>query len=283
MSSWIKIPNKKRILKSNTTVNVFKPLRLIIGIPTYPRDNISTYGLLQNTINSLFDRNYNIMNVDIKFILVGDDYYNIEELRNIFNGFNVDIYNININSALRNENIPKEVKWMHAVTRSFIFLLEKSLELDYDYLLISADDELYMNSALKNNIEYIRNYNYPDFIFSLGLHPSNKILPINVNYYDLLSNYPEPGNCTESGTLYNIKNTKFIKDMIIFRKERWEHVRKFIESGDINYIEYRINPEDAELWEHLNIKFKNKEYSSLLIPKLLIHHITERTIFNYIK
>jgi len=287
MTSWIRTPLRKQMIKINNNNSIInkdgiEPIKIIIGICTYPRDGKTTYGLLKNTYSSLMNNYDNISNLEIKFILVGDDYSNINELENIFDKQNVSIFNVNIDNALRNKNVPKEVKWMHAVTRSIIFLFEKALEFNYDYILLSADDEIYINSALKTNIDYIRKYNYPDFVFSRGRHPNNNIYPININYSNLLLNYPEAENCIESGTLYKLNNKNFINDIILFRKSQWNNISSFIKNGDMDYKKYNIKPEDAELWEYLNFFFKNNKYSSLLIPIILIDHITEQTIYNYL-
>jgi len=292
MSSWSNRYVNPSILKhklhtpslknENNTVSY---LKILIGICTYPRDGIITYKLLKDTVNTLLTSYKDIPNIELKIILIGDDYTNIEELRGIFSemSIQIEIYNININDALRNKNTNKEIKWMHAVTRSLIFLFEKALESNYDYLLISADDEKYINSMFKTNIEYIRKHNNPDFIYSLGKHPNGVVYPIYFNKSNLLLNYPEPENCTESGTFYKLHNREFIKDIINFRKERWEKVRTYIEYNEINYKEYGIKPEDAELWEYLLNKFKNKKYSSLLVPHILIDHFTEGSIYNYLQ
>jgi len=284
MSSWSNKAIKPRILKNDIVTNTVSNLKVLIGITTYPRNGIITYKLLKDTVNTLFDSYKEIQNVFLHIIIVGDDYKNIEELRYIFNEIpvKIDIYNININNALRNKNTFKEVKWMHAVTRSLIFLFEKALESDYDYLLISADDEKYTNSMLKTNINYIRKYNNPDFIYSMGKHMNNNIYPLYFNKSNLLLNYPEPENCIESGTFYKLQNKVFIKDVIDFRKKRWEKVNIFIEYSGTNYKDNGIKPEDAELWEYLLPKFKSKEYSSLLVPHILIDHFTEQSIYDYL-
>jgi hypothetical protein len=292
MTSWNRNQNKQikkifreEIIKNENFENE-NPIKILVGIPTYPRDGIVTYGLLKNTVNSLIASYKDIKNISIKFILIGDDYNNIEELKPIFTELmlDVDIYNINKDDALRNKKITKEVIWMHAVTRSVIFLFRKVLDVysDYDYLLLSADDELYINSMLKTVVQYVKKYNYPDFVFSKGIHPSGIVYPTLVNNTNLLLNYPEPENCTESGTMYKIHNSKFINDIINFRKSRWNIIEQFIESNEVDHKRFGIRPEDAELWQYLNVKFKNKEYSSLLIPLILIDHLTEQTVFKYL-
>jgi hypothetical protein len=247
-------------------------MRLLISFTTYPRDGKTTYGLLENTFKSLIE-NYD-KNIIIKIIVVGDDYTNIDELKPIFNNYDVDFFNININDALRNKKVNKEIKWMQAVQRSKIFIFEKALKdyKKYDYILMSSDDDIYINNKLNTSINYIKNNNNPDFVFNLGINHLNKIIPENNNIH-----YPEPYKCISSGCFYKLSNKKFINKIIIFRKNRWDYV--------INHYNLKdnIKPEDAELWIFLRNYFKLNIFKSILIPIVMINHSNEKSLFNYIK
>lgn len=260
-------------------------MKLLISFATYPRKGTVTFELLKKTFSSLII-NDTLINIDFEFIVVGDDYPNIEELSPIFNGYKVTFYNINENTALRKEKINKEIIWSQAVQRSKIFILEKALQTDYDYILMSSDDDTYLNNKISTSISYIQSHNFPDFIFNLGIYTSNDlkqtIFPMNN------SPYPEPKNCISSGCIYKLKNKAFIYDIINFRKQRWLDVELYInacKNNKKNYtdaLERRIKPEDYQLWSYLGRFFKNNIYTSLLIPEILIHHGVERTIFNFL-
>jgi hypothetical protein len=243
-------------------------MKLIISFATYPR-NGNTYKILERTFKSLI---VNIKDIEILILVVGDDYNNIDELKPIFNHYNVEFYNININDALRNYNTTPKMKWMQAVQRSKIFILEKALTYDYDYIIMSSDDDLYINNKLKETIKYI-NLHKPDFLFSLGYHVNKRIIPV-----DLKINYPVRYKCISSGCVYNLKNIEFINTMIEFRKKKWQEVLEIIN----NVKKYPIGSEDGQLWEYLMPYFKSNKFKSVLIPKILVNHDTEGTLINYL-
>jgi hypothetical protein len=264
-------------------------MKLILGFLTYPRDNTHiTFELLQNTFHSLVKKQ-NVQSIDIKIIVVGDDYPKIEELRPIFDGFDVSLYSINTKDALRNTDLHPEFIWCYAPVRSVIYLHEKTLELSdsYDYLLLSADDEKYFDGKLQSTLEYAKKYNNPDLIYTLARYGETIILPRSFNSSKLLENYPRPGDVIASGIYYNLKNKDFILDIIEFRKKQWEYLQSCIREKKANYPEMyvisKLYPEDAQLWDYLTDKFIKKTYTSLLIPTILIHHFSERTVFKYIK
>lgn len=249
-------------------------INLLISFTTYPRDGIITYGLMEKTFKSLME-DQDLSQFNINIIVVGDDYMNLDELKPIFNGYECEFVNININDALRNnESVPRNVKWYQAVQRSKIFILERALISDYDYLLMSADDELYMNKKIETSFTYIKKYDYPDFIFSLGKHIDGNIIPGNT----MIDSYPIPSNCISSGCIYKIKNKEFINLILNFRKYRWSDLEKCSNNG-----RYRsIQPEDAEQWKYLENYFSTKKFRSILIPIVLIDHYSEKSLFNYI-
>ena len=260
-------------------------MKLLISFSTYPRSGTITYYSLQKTFSSLIQDD-TIANIDIECIVVGDDYPNIEELSPIFNGYNVSFFNINQNNALRKEKIAKEIIWSQAVQRSKIFILEHALKTDYDYILLSSDDDTYLNHKISTSISYIEKHNYPDFIFNLGVYTDNNskeiIFPTNN------SPYPEPQNCISSGCIYKLTNKKFINTIIQFRKLCWLEVELYINACKnnnkpyMNIMEKRIKPEDYQLWLYLGPYFKDAIYTSLLIPNIMVHHGIERSVFNYL-
>jgi hypothetical protein len=251
-------------------------INLLISFTTYPRDGIITYGLMEKTFKSLME-DQDLSQFNIKILVVGDDYTNLDELKPIFDGYDCEFVNININDALRNKkSVPKNVKWYQAVQRSKIFILERALISDYDYLLMSADDELYVNKKIETSFIYIKKYDYPDFIFSLGKYIDGSIIPSNIT----IDSYPIPSNCISSGSIYKIKNKEFINLILNFRKYRWSILEIYINS---NYDKYRtILPEDAEQWKYLENYFSTKKFRSILIPIVLIDHYSEKSLFNYI-
>jgi hypothetical protein len=262
-------------------------MKLLISFATYPRRGKITFDLLQRTFSSLITNDISIdVEFEFEFIIVGDDYPNIEELSPIFNGYKATFYNINQNNALRKEKIAKEIIWSQAVQRSKIFILEKALETDFNYILMSSDDDEYLNNKISTSLKSIEANNYPDFIFNLGIYTQDCgkeiILPRNN------SPYPEPQNCISSGCIYKLTNKQFICDIINFRKQCWFDIELYINAyknnntSYINIFRQRIKPEDYQLWAYLGSFFKNNIYTSLLIPKVLIHHGPERTLFNYI-
>lgn len=279
-------------------------IKLLISFATYPRKGNDTYQLFKRTFKSLID-DQDLSNIDIKFIVVGDDYTNIDELKPIFNDYgykdqlDYTFYNININDALRNvKGLPFEVKWKQAVQRSKIFILEKTLELypDYDYILMSADDEIYINKKIENSLIYMQK-NKPDFIFNFGMSYNGKILPDD-KYARF--GYPLPSQCISSGCIYHLKNKQFINTILRFRKYRWSILSNIIksESSIKKYIDeqttvnnlymirknpsYTIQPEDNEFYEFMKPYFMKKIFTSVLIPKILIHHETQYTLQKYI-
>lgn len=246
-------------------------VKLLISFTTYPRKG-QTYGLLENTFKSLI-LNQDITNHTIKIIVVGDDYPNINELTPIFNGYDTEFYNINENDALRNYTIDKLSKWKQAVQRSKIFILEKALTYDFDYILMSSDDDIYINNKLTECLNVINTVNHPDFIFSLGYYKNHRVMPNNKNI-----TYPMPGNCISSGCLYNLKNIEFINEIIKFRKQKWQEFINIVN----NKQNVNVEPEDLQLWNYLMPFFKSNKFKSYLIQKILVNHITEQTLFNYL-
>ena len=149
-------------------------MKILVAFFTYPRKNPKGVTnsnkilplLLENTLKSLID-NQDLSIHEIKYILIGDDYPNIEnDMRHIFNNLNLNcqFFNININDALRNNVKDKSLVWKQAVQRSQIFAYRYALEKcsDFDYLLISSDDDLYLNSKLLTSIQFIEEHRHPD-------------------------------------------------------------------------------------------------------------------------
>jgi hypothetical protein len=271
-------------------------MKLLIAFTTYPRKNIEeeeaakkdkdyngesiTYRLLKRTFTTLM-ADQDLSDVTIEIIVIGDDYPNIDELAPIFNGYSFKLHNINQNDALRNKTVSNNhVKWLQSVQRSKIFLFETALSCykDFDYVMTSADDEIYCNKKIRTSVDHIIKYNKPDLVFSLGIFLNKYTLPHRYNIADLTLNYPTPGNCITTGCFYKISNTSFITDLITQRKNKWQNVANYLVGKPYG----PINPEDYEMWNYLLPKFEENVYSSLLIPAITVSHETEKTIYKYI-
>jgi len=260
-------------------------MKLLISFATYPRRGRITYESLQKTFDSLIKQD-TLDTITFEFIVVGDDYPNIKELCPIFDGYPVQFYNINQHTALRDEPISKHVRWAQAVQRSKIFILEKALTMDYDYILMSSDDDTYLHRKITTSISYIMKHNQPDFVFCAGTH----CVDTNSTPIVLPSTpcpYPEPENCIASGCMYKLRNQAFIQDIIRYRKQRWIDVEMYIHACKNNHLDYmrslekRIKPEDFQLWFYLLPLFQRNIYSCVFIPTIHVHHGPERTLFQF--
>jgi hypothetical protein len=245
-------------------------MKFIIGFSTYPRANGSTFSLLSRTVQSII-ANQDLRDHTLKFIVVGDDYPNMEqELSPIFTGFDVEMYNISENDALRNKkNVPNEVKWYYCSMRNLTLNWEKALEYsdEYDYFILSDDDEEYLNYFILNQAAYIEKYNYPDLTFSAGITACGQIYPPQP------LPFPCPHLVFKSGMAYNIKNGDFIRDLIEFSKQVWIKLESCITRN--SFENEGLFCGDAQLWEYLIPKFQNNIYRALFIPEILINHYTQ--------
>lgn len=252
-------------------------MKFIIGFSTYPRPDGSTYSLLNKTVQSML-KDQDLQDHTLKFIVVGDDYPSMkQELSPIFDGMDVEMYNISENDALRNKpNVPNEIKWYYCSSRNLTLNWEKALDYsnDYDYFIISDDDEEYLNYFILNQVAYIEQYNYPDLTFSAGITACGQIYPPHA------LPYPCPHLVFKSGMAYNIKNKEFIRDLIQFSKNTWSKVESCIQRN--SFKDEGLFNEDVQLWEYLMPKFQNSTYRALFIPVVLINHYTQGSLLNYL-
>lgn len=248
-------------------------MKLFFGFATYPRKKKSTPELFNNTCLSLFKKIPNDVEIHVK--IIGDDYPNIqEELEPIISKYvkNYEIIDINKGNALRNIAKNKTLIWEQACTRSILFGFKYVLNKDYDYFTFFSDDDSYSEDYISSMVEIMKLKNV-DLIYSLGRFKKNKILPRKYNKEDMSKNYPQPNDTIATGIAFNCKNNFFIEDNIRNLENMWEKTLSCINSN------CRLYPNDALMWKHLAPKFEKKIYSSYLIPKVLVYHDTELTIF----
>lgn len=255
-------------------------MKLLLVFLTYPRDGKTTYGLMKKTVESLGLQKLP-SDLELQILVVGDDYPHMEELRPLFEGFRCEFVDKAVGCALRHSGAPREIIWAQAACRGLIWAYEQGLERfgDYDYIMISDDDEEYINDKIGTTVKYAKEYNYPDFIYSRGIYCGSTHLPHTYDSSNLLANPPRNSNAIASGCWYSLRNRVFIEDIIRFRKERWALVEQGLRTGNYG----GVYAGDAEMWDHLGPLFKQGTFSCLLVPHLLIHHYSERSVYNYVK
>lgn len=248
--------------------------KVLFSIYSYPRKNNKTPLVFERMCKTLFQNIPKDMNIEI--LVIGDDYSNMEKdfdpiLRPL--KIKYTLTNINKNNALRNMNAHKRLKWQHACTRSIIYGFKKSLECDFDYTIGFSDDDYYHKNYLTYVNSFIKTYSNVDLIYSMGLYLGKKIMPREIHKI-LTKNSPTSGNVIATGIVFKSKNEVFIKDIINLLETRWNNVLRNLDKSD--------RPNDAIMWEYLKHKFDTNEYKSVIIPKCLVFHDTEFTIFNNI-
>jgi len=248
--------------------------KILFSIFSYPRKNNQTPIVFTRMCNTLFKNIPKNMNIEI--LVIGDDYPNIEnDFKPILEkiGIKYTIVNINQDNALRNMNAHKRLKWQHACTRSLIYGFKKSLEHKFDYVITFSDDDYYHTDYLNYVNNFIKKYNNVDLIYSFGLYLKKIVMPSKIHKI-LTKNSPTGGNVIATGIVFKSKNHFFIKDIIQLLESRWNKVLKKLDKSD--------HPNDAIMWEYLKPKFNTNIYKSVIIPKCLVFHDTEYTIFNNI-
>ena len=248
--------------------------KILLSICTYPRKNNKTPEVFSKMCKTLFQ---NIPeNFKLEILIIGDDYPNINiDFKSILEILKIKytLVNINENNALRNMDANKMLKWHHACTRSLIYAFNFSIESNFDYIITFSDDDYYCNTYFLNINKAIINYNEPDLIYSLGMYCNNIILPRRYNK-NLKLNSPTACNTISSGIAFKCKNKLFIQDIIQLLQRRWEIIVSNLNKED--------EPNDALMWNYLKPKFNKNIYSSFLIPKVLVYHDTEYSIFDNI-
>ena len=248
--------------------------KILLLVCTYPRKNNQTPIVFERMSKSLFQNIPKNMNIEI--LVIGDDYPNMEkDFGPILKPLKIKytLTNINKNNALRNMNAHKRLKWQHACTRSIIYGFRKSLEWNFDYTIGFSDDDYYHENYLTYVNSFIKTYNNVDLIYSMGLYLKKRVLPSKI-YKILTRNSPTTCEVIHSGIAFNSKNEVFIKDIINLLETRWNNVLRNLDKSD--------HPNDAIMWEYLKPKFDTNEYKSVLIPKCLVFHDTEFTIYDNI-
>lgn len=246
--------------------------KILLLVCTYPRKNNQTPIVFERMCKTLFQNIPKDMNIEI--LVIGDDYINMEkDFDPILKPLKIKytLTNINKNNALRNMNAHKRLKWQHACTRSIIYGFKKSLEGNFDYVITFSDDDYYHKNYLNYVNSFIKKYNNIDLIYSLGLYLKKTVMPSKIHKI-LTRNSPTSGNVIGTGIVFKSKNEVFIKDIINLLETRWIKVLRNLDKSD--------HPNDAIMWEYLKPKFNSNEYTSIIIPKGLVFHDTEYTIFN---
>jgi hypothetical protein len=248
--------------------------KILLSISTYPRKNNKTPIVFSRMCKTLFQ---NIpQNLKLEILVIGDDYPNIEkDFKPILDTIKIKytLVNINQNNALRNMNADKTLKWQHACTRSLIYGFKVSIEKEYDYIITFSDDDYYSPFYFFWINKAIRVSNNADLIYGFGYYCNSIIMP---RYYNkiLTKNSPTSIDTIASGIIFKSSNKMFIEDIIQLLEKRWIKV--------LSNLQYEDCPNDALMWNYLKSKFNNNIYRSILIPKIIVYHDTEHSIFNNI-
>lgn len=248
-------------------------IKILLSICTYPRKNNKTPEVFTRMCKTLFQNIPN--NLHLEILVIGDDYPNIEkDFKPILDTIKIKytLVNINQNNALRNMDANKILKWHHACTRSLIYGFNASQEKDYDYIITFSDDDYYSSYYFFLINKAIKASNNADLIYGLGYYCNSIIMPRRYNRI-LTKNSPTACDTIASGIVFKSQNNVFIKDIITLLKKMWNKV--------IKNIHMPYQPNDELMWNYLKPKFNNI-YKSYLIPKIIVYHDTENTIFDNI-
>ena len=252
---------------------------ILLQICTYPRKNKITPKKFKTMCKNLFLKIPS--NVQFEILVIGDDYPKLKkDFKPILKSLKIEykLININQNDALRNMESNKMLKWHHACTRSLIYGFKYSLDGNYDYIITLSDDDDYDINYLNEIVNTIITHPNTDLIYGLGRYYNkgkNKFVIMPRKYDSILTkNSPSRCDTIASGIVFKSSNKEFIEDIIQMLEERWQIV--------INNLHQADQPNDALMWDHLKPKFNNKIYNSILIPKVIVFHDTEQSLFENI-
>ena len=250
------------------------PHRVLLTVCTYPRKNNKTPEVFARMCESLFQKVPETL--DLEMLLIGDDYPNIEDdLAPILEpiGIKYTFANINENNALRNMDANKTLKWQHACTRSLIHGFKTALEGNFSHVITFSDDDYYDHDYLSVMSEAISSIPSVDLVFGFGSWKDEWIMP---RFYsnEWSANSPNECDTIATGIMFRSRNVMFIEDIIHKLESAWDAVMANL--GEEH------KPNDAIMWDHLKPKFSSGKYASFLIPRVIVHHDTEQTIYDNI-
>jgi cephalosporin hydroxylase len=246
--------------KEDDKLTVNEPIKFIIVMATYYRQNNKTNEYLKRSLNSIINQNY--QNWDL--IIVGDKYEKEDELLQLISEYqnkteNKIIY-IN-NQNVERDNVKNKMKLWHCAGATSINIgLKYARDNGYKYYSHLDDDDWWENNhleAIKNIYEVYKNCVFVNTksTYLKSFLPKNDIEIFENNML------PTPCGMIHSSFSFRIDIINYYYDTDL--------------NNGINH------PADALMLNKIR-KFilENKQYSSVYIPKLTCHHDEEMLSIN---
>lgn len=248
-----------------------KKLKIAVITQSYHRKDGSSFNFLRNMFNMLEKQSYN----DFKVFITGDNYQPVDQLIQVCNEYNGEIYFHNNNHSCRELNLGKlENYWcyggIHAAYNSYL----KAKEEGYDIALMLDDDDYWYKSYIQNVVDnFIK---FPETAFMItkseycGRHlPNTNIENVHYNNY-----IPAPCDSVRSASAHNIN---LIGDVVL---NLWKTLIDEVAKMNLENKKWNLDPADAKLLGLIGEKVRSGEIKSLYIPTPLVGKPSDCNISN---
>lgn len=248
-----------------------KNLKVAVITQSYYRKDGTSFHILKNMFDMLRKQIYK----DFKVFITGDNYEPANQLIQLCNEYNGEIYFHNNNHSCRELNLGKlENYWcyggIHAAYNSYL----KAKEEGYDIALMLDDDDYWYETYIQNVVDNFIKFPETGFMITkseyCGTHlPNSNIENVNYNNY-----IPRGSDSVRSSSVHNIN---LIGDCVL---NLWKGFIEEISKMNLEDNKKSLQPADLQLLDLIGDKVRNGIYKSLYIPITLVKKETECNMHN---
>jgi len=240
-------------------------MKFAVTIATYQRKDGKTPELLKRALDSVFNQTHQ----DFKVFIVGDDYDNDAEFKEIVSQYPQDkIYSVNLPESydrlkykgIGSENFEFDTNralWCNSGRTPMNIGIELALHNGYDWVAHLDHDDFWE----PNHLEFINNvverYGYECiWITTKATFGPNDVMEVETNGWDVVYHLPRGYNVIHSAIAMSMKRIP-------------------LRYRDVYYEDGNMIPTDADFWDRLGKFIVENGYTGTYIYGLTCRHVVE--------
>jgi len=240
-------------------------MKFAVTIATYQRKDGKTPELLKRALDSVFNQTHQ----DFKVFIVGDDYDNDVEFKEIVSQYPQDkIYSVNLPESydrlkykgIGSENFEFDTKralWCNGGRTAMNIGIELALHNEYDWVAHLDHDDFWEPTHLELINNVVERYGYECiWITTKATFGPNDVMEVETNGWDVVYHLPRGYNVIHSAIAMSMKRIP-------------------LRYRDVYYEDGNMIPTDADFWDRLGKFIVENGYTGTYINALTCRHDSE--------